>query len=205
MYSPGPPLISICVPTLRGYEQLGRLLTSIEQHSSHLDYEVVIIDSGSRIRGYTAPMNQALDAARGEYVVAINDDVQVTAGWLDPLLDEATTGTPVCFPDQTSTDGFQCITGWCVMFRADFLREWGGYDGQYVLWCSDIDLCRYLDEINMPPKRVAIPVPLIHELGATQTRPGVHGHLDREAVADLDRYQAKWGTSALEDKHSLAR
>lgn len=134
MYSPTPPLLSIAIPTLRGYDHLIRLLRSIEAYTP-VDYEIVIVDSGSRTRGYVVPMNQALDAARGQYVVALNDDVEVTPGWIEPLLDEAQFGTPVCFPDQSALEGFQCIVGCCMMFRADFLRDWGGFDEQYVIWC----------------------------------------------------------------------
>lgn len=203
MIDKAPPLLSICIPTLRGYDHLLACLRSIEAHTP-VDYEVVIVDSGSRTRGYTVPMNQALDAARGRVVMALNDDVQVTPGWCQPLIDEAESGTPVCFPDQSIYEGTQCITGACMVFRSDFLRDWGGFDQQYTLWCSDIDLCRYLHNIGLPPKRVAIPMPLIHEIGATQTRPDVQGLLDDEAAADLVRYEAKWGTSPLTDKFALA-
>ncbi len=203
MIDRSPPLLSLCVPTLRGYDQLLRLLRSIEQHTP-FDHEVIIVDSGSRTRGYPVPMNQALDSARGRVVMALNDDVQVTPGWAAPLIDEALSGTPVCFPDQSSLEGLQCITGACIVFRDDFLRDWRGFDERYTIWCSDIDLCKYLDDIGMPAKRVAIPIPLVHEIGATQNRPDMKGVLDDEAVMDLARYRDKWGTDPLQDKFALA-
>ena len=112
MIDPAAPLVSICVPTVRGYDRLLRLLRSVEQHT-HVDYEVVIVDNGSRPRGHTVPMNQALRAARGQYLIAMNDDIEVTAGWLEPLLAELERGTWVVTPDMTHTDGPQVFAPYC--------------------------------------------------------------------------------------------
>ena len=80
-------------------------LESIRAHTKG-EYEVIIVDNGSepetvdwlrtlqdvRViynpvnRGYAGGNNQGLAAARGEYVVLLNNDVVVTEGWLDGLL-----------------------------------------------------------------------------------------------------------------------
>src|SRR5262249_47664396 len=86
-------------------------LESVLAHT-HRPYELVLIDNGSTdgtgeylesmkarpgpdrvvvVRnetnvGYPAGVNQGLAAARGEYVVLLNNDVVVTPGWLDRLV-----------------------------------------------------------------------------------------------------------------------
>jgi GT2 family glycosyltransferase len=199
-----PPLVSICVPTLRGYDNLVVLLRSIEAHTD-VDYEVVIVDSGSRTRGFPVPMNQAMRGARGKIIVGLNDDVEVTPGWIGPLVDAIEAGAWVAAPDQTSTDGNQCICGWAVAFSRHALHLEGlWYDEQFGIWCTDVDLCKRLHAAGRPPVRVALPEPLRHKLNATQDREDVKGVLDDEAVADLERYAEKYGTRAETDKYALA-
>ncbi len=48
---------------------------------------VVVIHSGGNI-GYSAAYNLGVDHARGEYVVLLNNDVEVTQDWLEPLVEE---------------------------------------------------------------------------------------------------------------------
>lgn len=210
-----PPEVSICIPTL-GIDlgPLAKLRASIARHTP-LSYEVIIVDSGGTVRGFPVPMNQALRAARARTVVGLNDDCEVTEGWIEPLVDAVRAGAWVASPDQTSTDGNQCICGWCVAFDrfalygsedAD-LAPWESglfYDEQFGIWATDVDLCKRLAEAGHPPVRVAIPNPLRHQLNATTSRPEVQDFINDEAVVDLDRYEAKWGTRAEADKHALA-
>ncbi len=199
-----PPEVSICIPTLRGYDNLLALLRSIEAHTP-VDYEVVIVDSGSRVRGFPVPMNQAMRAARARVIVGLNDDVEVTPGWIEPLVAAIDAGAWVASPDQTSTDGNQCICGWCVAFNQHALKiNWLYYDERFGIWCTDVDLCKRLHADGHPPVRVAIPEPLRHQLNATTSQPEVQDVINDEAVADLDRYERKWGSRAETDKHALA-
>jgi GT2 family glycosyltransferase len=198
-----PPLVSICVVSLDGHDRLRTLLRSLYEHTSHIDYEVVIVESGSRVRDYTLRMNRALMAGAGKYLVGLNDDVEVTAGWLDPLLAAVSAWSPVVFPDQSSTDGLQCIVGWCVVFDAEWARAHGPYDSRFSLWCSDIDLAKRLVNARIPARRVAIPTPLIHELSATMGRQDIRDEFQADCVADLDAYEKKWGTRAETDKFAL--
>lgn len=211
------PEVSICVVSLNGHDRLHTLLDSLREHTSHIDYEVVIVESGSRVRDYVGRMNRALRAAAGRIIVGLNDDVEVTPGWLDPLIDAIDAGAWVCYPDQTSTDGNQCICGWCVVWDRLALHGFMGeqvrredpagclfYDERFVLWGSDIDLTRRLIDAGHPPVRVAIPEPLKHQLSATVANPEFRESFNQWGVEDLDRYEAKHGTRAEVDKHALA-
>lgn len=100
-----PGLISIVMLSWNAPQFTKMALESIRQHTEQ-PYEVVIVDNGSgpetvdwlrtledvRViynpenRGYAGGNNQAIAAARGEYIVLLNNDVIVTEGWLDGLL-----------------------------------------------------------------------------------------------------------------------
>jgi len=92
-------LISICIVTLNARKYLKRCIESIPEALSSLDHEIIIIDNGSmdgtldlikkkypnilyrrnRINlGYTIPMNQAMSMARGEYILQLNPDIELS-------------------------------------------------------------------------------------------------------------------------------
>ncbi len=102
-----PPFCSIVIPTFNGRELLARCLASIERHRpdpSRWPIEVVVSDDGStdgtaewlaeafpgirlvrlpRNGGFCAAANAGLDAARGIFIQLLNNDTEVTPGWLE--------------------------------------------------------------------------------------------------------------------------
>ena len=98
-------LVSIVMLSWNAPQYTKMALESIRAHTLQ-PYEVIIVDNGSeretvewlrtlqdvRViyngsnRGYAGGNNQAIAAARGEYIVLLNNDVIVTDGWLDTLL-----------------------------------------------------------------------------------------------------------------------
>ncbi len=98
-------LVSIVMLSWNAPQFTKLALESIRKYTRG-EYEVVIVDNGSgtetvnwlrtlddvRViynatnRGYAGGNNQAIAAARGEYVVLLNNDVVVTEGWLEGLL-----------------------------------------------------------------------------------------------------------------------
>ena len=104
------PPVSILVVTYNTREYLGPFLDSIRRNTSYPSYEVIVIDNHStdgsaedlqryarndpRIRvecldinlGFAGGNNFAARMAKGEYLVLLNPDVIVTAGWLERLL-----------------------------------------------------------------------------------------------------------------------
>lgn len=80
---------------------LRRCLESIRRHTE--DYELILVDNGSPIGGdymrgtadiyvrnqenlgYAVAVNQGVKLARGEWLVVMNDDVEVMDGWLETM------------------------------------------------------------------------------------------------------------------------
>lgn len=198
------PKVSICIPTLDNDLKLYQTLCSIRKHTSHIDYEVVVIDNGSVPRGYIAPQNRALAAASpdSDILIALNDDVLVGPGWIEPFIRHIDNGGYVCFPDQTATDGLQRICGWCIVFSRKAYEELGGFDSRFDLWCGDIDLIKRCANKGKPVVRIALPQPLVHLDGGTNTigNQDYRSYMDPTGQQDIQKYFLKWGSSPNEDK-----
>ncbi len=106
----GLPFISIVLLTFNQRDKTQDCLESIRRHTPEL-HEIIIIDNGSTDstiewlrevsaccenitviengtnRGFAAGCNQGIEAARGEYVLLLNNDVVVTKDWLGGLLE----------------------------------------------------------------------------------------------------------------------
>jgi GT2 family glycosyltransferase len=101
------PEISIVIPVHNNLELTLECLLSIKQHTHACRYEIVVVDDGSdqgtkdvlaaishitlvrndeRI-GFTFSCNKGAKKAKGRYLLFMNNDVQVTENWLQPLAD----------------------------------------------------------------------------------------------------------------------
>lgn len=200
------PQLSVCIPTLdRHNGRADRLLESVARCTPPgVSWEAVVEDCHGELRGYTEPMNRAMERAHGRYLLAVNDDVELADGWfswlLSPLIGHRRS-VWCTTPDATHTDGPQVFHPWCMLWREESWREIGGLDEQFVLWCSDIDLARRLVDAGRPPVKVQLPCAVTHELNATTSE---HPSLGQVCVEDLARFRAKWGVDAEAEKHRLA-
>jgi|GEM_PF-438663 len=132
----GRPSISIVIPTagkeatIRGAASsyLGNCIESIRRLTTYHRYEIVVVDNGDltpqlaaevdgagarRVRyqqegsfNLAAKMNQGAAAATGDYLVILNDDIEVIAAdWLEAMLEHAqdpgvgAVGAKLLFPD----------------------------------------------------------------------------------------------------------
>jgi len=108
------PKVSIIIPVFGKCNYTYQCLKSIAENTVGIDYEVIIVDdfsadrteemlslvSGIRVirnknnQGFIFSRNVGAKQARGEYLVFLNNDTVVTAGWLKELVD-----TFKIFPD----------------------------------------------------------------------------------------------------------
>ncbi|MDX2020538.1 MAG: glycosyltransferase family 2 protein [Deltaproteobacteria bacterium] len=123
-----PPLVSIIIPVFNLWDYTFRCLQSVQRHTSHIPHEVIVVDDASTdesrealpmlqgitlIRnthneGFAHNNNKAAAVARGKYILFLNNDTEVHAGWLDALCKEiegksdvGMVGSKLLFPDGT--------------------------------------------------------------------------------------------------------
>ncbi len=101
------PLVSIIIPCYNQVHYTYACLQSILEHTGDVPYEVIIADDVSTDataqldqfveglvicrnetnQGFLRNCNQAAKAARGKYIMFLNNDTKVTPGWLSSLVD----------------------------------------------------------------------------------------------------------------------
>ncbi len=105
----GNPLVSIIVVNKDGLDKLKVLFESLQKEQFYSNYEVIVVDNGSKDgsldflkkqkekmllqvienkenASFSKANNQGVEIAQGEYLVFMNNDIEVTQGWLDELL-----------------------------------------------------------------------------------------------------------------------
>jgi GT2 family glycosyltransferase len=120
--------LSICIVTYRARDLLRDCLHSLEAYPPHCTYEIIVVDNHSQDGvgamlaaefpqtrfienptnlGYTQPMNTAMRAAVGRFVVQLNADTIVKPGTFDVLLGfmEAHPMVGICTPKVLNRNG----------------------------------------------------------------------------------------------------
>lgn len=107
---------SVIILNWNGAEMLRTYLPSVVAHTTLPDVEIIVADNGStdnslevlrtefpNVRtivldqnyGFAEGYNRAINQVDSQYVVLLNSDVEVTAGWLEPMLAYLDTNTDV--------------------------------------------------------------------------------------------------------------
>ena len=128
----GEPKISIVIPNKDHVEDLRRCITSIIEKSTYDNYEIIVVENNSETReifayyeelannpavkiitykgnfNYSAINNLGVSQASGEYVLLLNNDIQIiTVNWMEELLmyaqrpDVGAVGGKLYYPDKT--------------------------------------------------------------------------------------------------------
>ncbi len=133
------PQVSILIPVYNNFDYTWHCLESVLKYSADVSYEVIIADdcsddltmrlgeicSGIHIvknkenQGFLLNCNHAAQAARGDYIVFLNNDTQVQQGWLSSL---------ISVMEKDSTVG---LVGSKFLYPDGHLQEAGG-----ILWAD---------------------------------------------------------------------
>jgi ADP-heptose:LPS heptosyltransferase len=188
------PRYSISVVCHNNIEFTRRCIASILLYSN--DYELIVTDNGStdgtakylsqlkermadkltvitndENRGFSEPSNTALNQARGEYFVLLNNDMEACAQWLDHLA-RSLAGSSVALVGlsgtcQSITKDFQgsaggnleYIEGSCLMGRTSQLRQFGLFsDYLKFAYYEDVDLSLRVREAGYQIATVQLPM-----------------------------------------------
>jgi hypothetical protein len=129
--------LSICIVTYNARKWLKGCLDSINDNTKLDNLEIIVVDNGSKDgveellkrdypqvrffgndsnQGYTRPMNQSMQAARGKFLMQLNPDTSILPAAFDQLIDFMD-GNPeigICGPKVLNRDGSfqkQCRRG----------------------------------------------------------------------------------------------
>jgi GT2 family glycosyltransferase len=193
----GTPELTVVVPTLdAASERAQRCVESIAAHTE-ASHEIALLHNAAPPQGFTAPVNSGIRAARGDYVVVMNDDVVVLDGWWPPLRAALDNGAYASFPK--TEDGFHRndFTGWCFAISRATIERFSHsapefFDPQFKVWYQDRDFLLRLCEAGEPPV-VAEASRITHGLSQT-----LEHSEDSELAAWIARQKE-------EDRQALAR
>lgn len=198
--TPGePPELSIVIPTLDAASRRVRACVAAAQATVDVASEIVLIDNGGAPQGFTAPVNAGLRAARGRYVVVMNDDVETLPGWWPPLREALDGGATVAFP--LTIDGAMRtdFAAWCFAIARAGIERFGHtpdefFDPALRVWFQDTDLLLRLRAAGRPPRLVR-EARIRHGLSETVATddPVLHAWIATEIERDR---------RAFENKHS---
>ncbi len=121
------PKVSLIIPLYAHAELTRACLESIRHHTTHVSYEVILVEDaadpdtrrllesvrGAQIvhnsenLGYLRSMNRGAELARGEWLVLLNNDTEVTEGWLRAMVEcaESAEDVGVVTPKYIYPDG----------------------------------------------------------------------------------------------------
>lgn len=162
----GNPLISVIIPNKDHIEDLELCLSSMAERTTYENYEILIVENNSEEKetfawyeklqerfpkarvltwtkefNYSSINNFAAEEAKGEYLLFLNNDVEIlTPGWMEEMLgicqqkEVSVVGAKLYYPDDTIQHagvvlGLGGIAGH-IMCRAS--REDAGYFGRMV-------------------------------------------------------------------------
>ena len=196
--------VSVVVPTLdaasAGVHDCLRAL----QATIRAPHEIVVLDNGAPPQGFTAPVNAALRAARGSYLVVVNDDVRVLDGWWEPLADALDRGAPLVFPLTVAGRMRWEFAAWCFAMRRELLEGMAAQPGEFfdpsmLVWCRDLDLRRRMAAAGLAP--LCVPESRIRHagsrtVGVAAPHHALRGWIHAQAGRDTEVFRARYPDEA---------
>jgi GT2 family glycosyltransferase len=191
------PELSIVIPTLAPRsERVQRCLRAIEA-TVEVPHEVLLMHNGAAPQGFAGPVNAGLRAARGSYMVVMNDDVEPLAHWWPPLRRVLDAGSAVAFPRTIESFERHDFAAWCFALTRETLDLHAAAPGEFfdpelVVHFQDSDLLMRLQAVGRPPIRV--PESAIRH-GLSQTLAGddatLRAWVDEQVGRDRDAFEER--------------
>jgi len=194
----GVPELSIVVPTVDALSERVRDCVASLRTSTEADHELLLLENRSPPQGFTAPVNAGIRAARGRYIVVLNDDVELLEGWWPPLRRALEGGAWVAVPD--AGGGYprdDYFAAWCLAFEREAIERVGHAPGEffnpeYKIWYQDLELLLHLCEAGHPP--VVVQSPIRHRWGRTvkHQEGELRAWIDEQIERDRQAFISHW-------------
>lgn len=195
------PEVSIVVPTLDVTQPRVQATLRAIGERTDVPHELIVVDNGAPPQGFSAPVNSGLRAARGRYMVVMNDDVEVLPGWWAPLRDALDAGASVVFPLTVDGAMRHDFAAWCFALTRATLDEFAAAPGEFLepefrVWFQDTDLLHRLRLAGRPPQLVEASQ-IRHGLSLTvaTSDPQLRAWIDAQIARDKAAFEARWGTN----------
>lgn len=191
------PEVTIVIPTLDAAADRVRRCVAAVQQTTDAPHEIIVLDNGAPPQGFTAPVNAGLRAARGEYLVVMNDDVEPLPGWWPPLRAALDAGDRVVFPVTIDGEMRRDLAAWCFAMDRRTLEEFSTASGEFFdmrfrVWYQDTDLLVRLRAAGCPPACVEASN-IRHGLSETVASedPVLRAWIQKEVRRDHEAFVAK--------------
>jgi GT2 family glycosyltransferase len=226
------PKVSVVIPHYGALELLRACLRALQEHTPQTLFELIIVDNGMGLslpggqvirnrtnRGFAVACNQGASVANAERVLFLNNDTEVRAGWLQPMLDAlesdvAAVGSLLVHLDGSIAHGgirfyrdaqdvlvaenihhegrrrdVEAVTGACMLVDRTKFWAMGGFDAGYRNGYEDVDLCLAFRQIGWR---------IVYEPASVVMHRESASGKDRWAYVseNIARLQAKWGEVA---------
>lgn len=163
-------MVSILFGTVDRTKSVYRLVESIEKYTPPVKYEIIIVDGGKPLEiqkfamarkdmqyfqdteraGYSKAYNKGARLAKGDYIVWLNDDCEVTPNWALKVVDfmnkhplVGVGGIP--FNEGGKKNIRQKILGRYIAnfgcIRTNLWNQLKGFDEQYRSYAAETDMC----------------------------------------------------------------
>ena len=119
----GTPELSIVIPTVDVLSVRVRECVDAVRSNTDAEHEIVLVENRSPPQGYTAPVNAGIRGAQGQYVVVLNDDVQMMEGWWPPMRKALDEGALVSFADFGGFPRSDLFAAPCIALSREALVE----------------------------------------------------------------------------------
>ncbi len=174
------PRIDLVVVNYNSDSQIRECLRTLREHTK-VSYRIIVVDNNSEDEsleylkkedgislilnhqntGFAKACNQGILVGKGKYIALLHSDVQVTEGWLNPLLAEirksdiGMVGSRIINAEgQLKEDHFKkdssqvssYLTGGCLIIKRELLNKIGLFDEEFFLYHENIDYSYRIQE-----------------------------------------------------------